>query len=76
MIGRGAGVGRAVAAAGDLRLTSCYTNYMKRLGILHDERFKHHDTGSRHPESPARLDAVGAGLRQSNVLSRAVRIQP
>ncbi len=49
---------------------------MARLGILHDECFKRHDTGRGHPESPARLNAVGAGLRQANVLSAAVRIQP
>ena len=49
---------------------------MKRLGIVHDECFKRHDTGSRHPESPARLDAITAGLARTNVLSRAVRIEP
>ncbi len=49
---------------------------MKRLGILHDERFKHHDTGYGHPESAARLDAIGAGLEHANLLSRAVRIEP
>ncbi len=49
---------------------------MKRLGIVHDERFKRHDTGRRHPESPARLDAVAAGLARANVLRAAVRIEP
>lgn len=49
---------------------------MARLGILHDECFKHHDTGRGHPESPARLKAVGAGLEQASVLSAALRIQP
>jgi acetoin utilization deacetylase AcuC-like enzyme len=49
---------------------------MRRLGILHDECFKLHDTGPGHPERPARLDAVAAGLEQSGVLARATRIEP
>jgi acetoin utilization deacetylase AcuC-like enzyme len=49
---------------------------MRPLGILHDEVFKRHDTGRGHPESPARLDAVAAGLARANVLREAVRIRP
>jgi acetoin utilization deacetylase AcuC-like enzyme len=49
---------------------------MKRLGILHDEVFKRHDTGRGHPESAARLDAVAAGLARANVLREAFRIEP
>lgn len=49
---------------------------MKRLGILHDEKFKLHDTGYGHPERAARLEAIDAALKQRNVLRRAQRIAP
>ena len=49
---------------------------MKRLGIVHDERFKLHDTGYGHPEQAARLDAIDAALRESNVLRHAARVVP
>lgn len=49
---------------------------MAPLGILLDERFKQHDTGYGHPERPARLDAVAAGLNDSGLLDRLVRIEP
>jgi acetoin utilization deacetylase AcuC-like enzyme len=49
---------------------------MKRLGILHDDRFKLHDTGAGHPETASRIDAVGAGLEQSDVLPAVTRIEP
>ncbi len=35
---------------------------MPEVGLVFDERFKQHDTGPGHPERPARLDAVRAGL--------------
>ncbi len=46
------------------------------LGICQDERFKRHRTGPGHPECPARLDAVGAGLEDAGVLAHAAVIQP
>ncbi len=49
---------------------------MKSLGICHDTRFKQHRTGPGHPECPARLDAVGAGLQDAGVLAHAVAIEP
>jgi acetoin utilization deacetylase AcuC-like enzyme len=49
---------------------------MNRFSILHDERFKLHDTGYGHPEAAWRLDAVEAGLEQSGVLPSATRIEP
>jgi len=49
---------------------------MRRLGLLHDERFKLHDTGYGHPEGAWRLDAIEAALQQSGVLSQALRIDP
>lgn len=49
---------------------------MKRIGILHDDRFGLHDTGPGHPESALRLKSVDAGLRQSGVLPGATIIEP
>lgn len=49
---------------------------MRKLGILHDDRYRKHETGYGHPESPERLVAVGAGLEQSGVMNQALRIEP
>jgi acetoin utilization deacetylase AcuC-like enzyme len=49
---------------------------MERLGLVHDERFKLHDTGPGHPENADRLDAVEAGINDAGLSSRAVRIDP
>jgi acetoin utilization deacetylase AcuC-like enzyme len=49
---------------------------MRKLGILYDDRFRKHDTGYGHPESPERLAAVEAGLVQAGVLDNALRIEP
>ncbi len=49
---------------------------MRRFGLLHDDRFKRHDTGYGHPESAARLDAIGAGLEHAGVFNDAVRLEP
>lgn len=49
---------------------------MKAIGVVHDERFKLHDTGYGHLERAARLDAIDDALRQDNLLSRAARIHP
>ncbi len=35
--------------------------------VYSHEAFAHHDAGSRHPERPARLDAVRAGVARSGV---------
>jgi len=47
---------------------------MSHVGILYDERFKLHETGPSHPERPARLDAVAAGLEAAGLLASCVRI--
>lgn len=49
---------------------------MKHIGIVHDERFKLHDTGVGHPEAAWRLEAIDAGLREAGALEQAVRIEP
>jgi acetoin utilization deacetylase AcuC-like enzyme len=49
---------------------------MKSFALVHDERFKLHDTGYGHPERAERLEAVDAGLQDSGLLSEAVRIDP
>lgn len=49
---------------------------MADFGIVFDERFRQHRTGPGHPERPERLDAIGAGLRSTGLLNRAVRIEP
>jgi len=48
---------------------------MKRTGFLYDERYLLHDTGSYHPEMPARLEAILSGIRESGLLARLVRIE-
>ena len=49
---------------------------MTKLGILHDDRYQRHETGPRHPERPARLEAIGKGLDRSGVMAQALRIEP
>jgi acetoin utilization deacetylase AcuC-like enzyme len=49
---------------------------MRAIGIVHDERFKLHDTGYGHIERAARLDAIDDALRPDNFLSRVARIHP
>ena len=43
---------------------------MKRTGFLYDERFLNHQTGSYHPESPARLTAILEGLKEAGILPK------
>ena len=43
---------------------------MKRTGLLYDERFLNHLTGSYHPESPARLTAIFDGLKEAGILPK------
>ena len=43
---------------------------MKRTGLVYDERFLKHRTGSYHPEVPERLTAIMQGLRQRGLMER------
>jgi acetoin utilization deacetylase AcuC-like enzyme len=47
---------------------------MEHVAIAFDERLKAHDTGPNHPERPARLDAVRAGLEASGLMAGCRRI--
>lgn len=49
---------------------------MTTTGILIDERFRRHETGAGHPESPARLDVIQEALASSGVLDQCARIEP
>lgn len=44
-------------------------------GLLLDERFRRHDTGPGHPESPQRLATIHKALETSGVASRCARIE-
>ena len=46
------------------------------LGILIDPVFEGHDTGSGHPERPARLASIRGTLEASGMLVGAVRVSP
>lgn len=48
---------------------------MAATGILIDERFRRHATGPGHPESPARLEIIGAALESSSLLRECVRLE-
>ena len=48
---------------------------MRRFGLLHDERFKRHDTGNGHAEAAWRLDAVANGIDDSRVRATATMIE-
>jgi acetoin utilization deacetylase AcuC-like enzyme len=45
-------------------------------GLLFDDRFQRHLTTPTHPEKPARLDAVRAGLQAAGLFDRLPRIAP
>lgn len=45
-------------------------------GVVWDERYLLHETGSWHPESPARLRAIGQMLETSSVGKKVTRIEP
>jgi len=49
---------------------------MVEVGLVFDERYKRHVPGAGHPERPARLDAIAAGLEWSGLFSRCLRIEP
>ncbi|MEC9466970.1 MAG: histone deacetylase [Actinomycetota bacterium] len=44
--------------------------------LVTDERFLNHRAGSRHPEQPARLNAVWAGIEAAGVNDALVRLEP
>ncbi len=37
---------------------------MTRTGLIQDDRFKRHDTGSGHPERPQRLARIASALKE------------
>jgi acetoin utilization deacetylase AcuC-like enzyme len=47
---------------------------MNKTGFLYDERLLNHQTGSYHPESPARLQAIYNGLKEADLLSHLTLI--
>ncbi|HUV49647.1 MAG TPA: histone deacetylase [Anaerolineae bacterium] len=47
---------------------------MKKTGFLFDERYLLHDTGSYHPEVPARLQAVYQGIKEAGLLAELTLI--
>lgn len=47
---------------------------MKKTGFLFDKRYLLHDTGSYHPEVPARLQAVYQGIKEAGLLSELTLI--
>ena len=49
---------------------------MTPVGILLDERYQRHLTGPGHPERPARLEAIEAGLTEAGLLASCQRIEP
>jgi len=49
---------------------------MTRFGLLHDGRFKRHDTGNGHAEAAWRLDEIGKGIEDSGVRATASVIEP
>ncbi|MGA2260386.1 MAG: histone deacetylase [Acidobacteriota bacterium] len=48
---------------------------MSKLGFLIDDRFRLHKTGSRHPESPHRLDCIQQALDDLGAAERWRRIE-
>jgi acetoin utilization deacetylase AcuC-like enzyme len=49
---------------------------MAAVGIVLDERYRQHLTGDGHPERPARLEAIEAGLTEAGLLDSCTRIEP
>lgn len=49
---------------------------MSRSGFLIDDRFRRHDPGSRHVESPRRLVEIQQAVDSSGIARRWQRIQP
>ena len=45
-------------------------------GLVYHPDYLLHDTGPRHPEQPARLEAIMTGLDDAGLLTRLVRIEP
>jgi acetoin utilization deacetylase AcuC-like enzyme len=50
--------------------------FVKRVGLVLDARFRLHDTGPLHPERPARIDAITAGLEAGGRMQELERIEP
>jgi acetoin utilization deacetylase AcuC-like enzyme len=51
-------------------------NVIRRTGVVHSEKFKEHDTGEGHPESPSRMGAVSRALKAESVAESLVSIEP
>lgn len=47
-----------------------------KTAIVYDQRFKEHQTGTGHPESPARYDAVLKGIREAVALDKITKLEP
>jgi len=43
---------------------------MKKTGLLYDERYLNHNTGSYHPETPDRLRVIYKGLTEAGLLPK------
>ena len=41
---------------------------MKKTGFLYDDRYMLHDTGSYHPEVPARIQAIYKGIYDAGLI--------
>jgi acetoin utilization deacetylase AcuC-like enzyme len=52
-----------------------HQNYIRRTGFLYDERFLLHITGSEHPESPDRLQAIYRGVEEGGLLPYLTQIR-
>jgi len=48
----------------------------KKTGFVYDKDYLNHDTGPTHPETAARLKAIIERLKQKNILSSLVQIEP
>jgi acetoin utilization deacetylase AcuC-like enzyme len=49
---------------------------MKTTGLVYDDLFLNHDTGSHHPESAQRLTAILDALENGGLLDKLLRIEP
>lgn len=45
-------------------------------GFLYHDQFLEHDAGLHHPESPARLKAILAGLKEHQLINELVHVKP
>lgn len=48
---------------------------MKKTGFLYDPCYLLHETGPYHPEVPARLEAIHAGIKDDGLLPKLISVQ-